>query len=315
MQFDQFPYSFKEELDRITFQKISQITQSKDDIVRRLNTSADSAESSLRSSKNTSEPNYLSFAKGGFITGLIVGALVCFTNGDAIDAKINFSSSIGGAFMFWLLFGIVGAVIGMVLCGIFAAAQNGSNNSIDNQIATQRRDTEQRVACEVKKCEEEVACIRQEAAAKYNSYLAGFNTQAQQLSVKFAESAVAVEVIDWITAGFCKTIDSADRRSHIEGIHVPFMFKTYRNKIECQLGTFDFEIKRCAELRTPLEQTALSRAIAAAIQLNITMKYPQDASGTDVVTNIEYSYGRDCVYATIDYSAQNGNYRAVRDWN
>ena len=45
------------------------------------------------------------------------------------------------------------------------------------------------------------------------------------------------------------------------------------------------------------------------------MKYPKDASGTDIVTNIDYWYGTDYVNTTVIYSAANGNYKAVRDWS
>jgi hypothetical protein len=44
------------------------------------------------------------------------------------------------------------------------------------------------------------------------------------------------------------------------------------------------------------------------------MKYPQDASGTSVVTNIAYDYKNDNVMATIVYTAPNGNYKATRGW-
>ncbi len=314
MQYNQFPYSFKQDLDNRTNQKISSVRQKKDDAIYRLNTSNNSTVHNLSTSKNTEEPQYGQFAGGGFVTGLVIGAFVCFTNGDAIDAKINFSDSIGSALMFWLMFGIVGAVLGLIVCGLIAVAQNNSNKSIDNQIDSARQSTEQKIANENQNCEETIKRIRDEASAEYQNYLNGFNAEAQKMSVRFAESPVAVEVIDWMTAGFCRTIDSADRRSHIQQINIPFVFRTYRNRIECNLGTFDFEIKRCDELKTPLEQTALTRAIASAIQLNITIKYPQDTSGTNIVTNIRYDYNEDNVVATIIYTAPNGNYEATRGW-
>lgn len=314
MNFNQFPYTYKEELERRTNQRISQITNQKNDAIHRLNTSKNNTVRNLNSSKSTGEPQYLGFAGGGGVVGLIVGIFVCFTNGDAIDSQINFSDSIGSAFAFWFMFGIIGAVLGLIICGLIAAAQNGSNKSIDNQIASANQNAENRIALENENYDKAIAKVREEANEQYQSYLNGFNTEAQKMSVRFAESPLAVEVIDWMTNGFAKTIDAADRRSHIQEINIPFVFRTYRNKIECNLGTFDFEIKRCDELETPLEQTALTRAIASAIQLNITMKYPQDASGTSVVTNIAYDYKNDNVMATIVYTAPNGNYKATRGW-
>ena len=314
MDFNRLPYIYKEELDKITNKKISQITQQKNDAIHKLNTSKNNTVNSLNSSKSNGELPYLGFAGGGGIIGLIVGIFVCFTNGDAIDSQINFSDSIGSAFGFWIIFGIIGAVLGLIICGLIAAAQNGSNKSLDNQIASANQNAENRIALENENCDKAIARVREEANAQYQAYLNGFNAEAQKMSVRFAESPLAVEVIDWMTSGFVKTIDNADRRSHIQEINIPFVFRTYRNKIECNLGTFDFEIKRCDELETPLEQTALTRAIASAIQLNVTMKYPQDSSGTNVVTNIVYEYKNDNVMATIVYTAPNGNYKATRGW-
>lgn len=92
------------------------------------------------------------------------------------------------------------------------------------------------------------------------------------------------------------------------------MFTVFANKITCNLGTYDFEIKRCANLPNPLAQTVLARAIASAMQLNIIMKYLQDNSGTDIVTNMNYTYGENNVTTTLTYTAPNGNFKATRGW-
>lgn len=148
----------------------------------------------------------------------------------------------------------------------------------------------------------------------YENYVKNFELAAQQESVKFAESSLAKEVIEWMTAGFSKTIDAADRRSHIERISVPFSFNVYANKITCNLGTYDFEIKRCSNLTSPIEQTALARAIASAIQLNIIMQYPTDESGTGISIYIDYAYTAKCPTTTVTYVAPNGNYKTVKQW-
>lgn len=314
MQFGEFPYTYKMELDKQTQQRVSQVNSERDNAIRRLSSSNYNTVNSLNSSKSKGNLNAGAFAGGGFVVGLIVGVFVCFSNGDAIDAQINFSSSIGSAFMFWIMFGIIGGVLGLILYGLVIAAQNASNKSLDNQIASAKQSTEQKIAVERQRYEAIVAQITNEAERQYQTYLTGFNGEAQKMSVRFAESPLAVEVIEWMSDGFCRTIDAADRRSHISEINIPFMFRTYRNKIECNLGVFDFEIKRCDELTSPLEQTALTRAIASAIQLNITMRYPKDASGTNIVTNIAYDYKQDNVAATIIYTAPNGNYKATRGW-
>ena len=207
---------------------------------------------------------------------------------------------------FILFFGPLGAVIAFLLREKINFPKGSGKHLLkaNNLIEEERKNLE-----------ENIEKIKQEYESRFSEHVKLFEKMAQDLSVNYAESAIAVEVIDWMTAGFCNTVDSADRRSHIQEISVPFVFRTYRNKIECQLGTFDFEIKRCDELENPLEQTALARAIAAAVQLNITMKYPEDASGTNVVTNIYYTYNDDNVVATIVYKAPNGNYKTTRSWS
>ncbi|MBQ8636757.1 MAG: hypothetical protein IJ423_02030 [Clostridia bacterium] len=168
--------------------------------------------------------------------------------------------------------------------------------------------------------------LKLEHENKYNEYVHSFDSLVQEQSVRLAESELAIEVIEWMTDGFSKTIDTVDRRPHIERIDVPFVFSVYTNKITCNLGTYDFEIKRCSELKSPIQQTALAKAIASAIQVNIMMKYPQDISGTDVSINIEYEYKCESVYENgetknneypdvkITYVAPNGNYQSVKEW-
>lgn len=204
----------------------------------------------------------------------------------------------------WLICTIIGLVIGAIKSSSVSKSYNESVNAANCSL---EREKEQTVHNKEK--------IQADAEKEYCDYIAQFEAAAQSMSVQFAESQLAIEVIEWMTQGFAKAIDSTDRRSHVERIDVPFMFQVYSSKITCDLGTFDFVIERCRDLESPLEQTALSRAIASAIQLNITMKYPKDASGTDIVTDIYYRYRTDYVNTTVFYSAANGNYKAVRDWS
>ena len=156
--------------------------------------------------------------------------------------------------------------------------------------------------------------ITKQFDSNYSSYYHGFEEEAKRRSVNYAESALAQEVIAWMTNGFCAAIDAFDRRSHVQKIDVPFMFNVYCNKITCNIGTYDFELKRCANLPSALDQAALNRAIAAAIQVNIMMKYPQDVTGTSVNVTTTYSYTKDSAVATLRYEAFNGNYKEVHNW-
>ena len=159
-----------------------------------------------------------------------------------------------------------------------------------------------------------IANIINQSEKDQRNYLTSFEKNAQDMSVQLADSELAQKVIHWMTEGFSRTIDAADRRKHIEQINVPFSFNVYTDKITCNLGTFDFEVERCEFLDNPVEQTALARAITSSIQLNIVMKYPKDASGTDIQIKIEYQYTDKCPKTTITYVALNGNYEAVQKW-
>ena len=231
------------------------------------------------------------FMMGG-IVGLVIGLFICANMQD-----------MGSAFMTWVVCGIIGGVIGVLICGAMITSR-------EEQIAANKQEQEN----ERKRLERKIEEINSTYLKMYENYVKNFELTAQQESVKFAESRLAKEVIEWMTDGFSKTIDATDRRSHIERINVPFAFNVYTNKITCNLGTYDFEIKRCSNLTSPIEQTALARAIASAIQLNIVMKYPQDESGTSISINIDYNYSTECPITTVTYVAPNGNYRAVEKW-
>lgn len=283
MKLDKFPPVFKSELDQRTQQRLT------DESNRSYQ-----QQNSIKSSVGAM-PDGSNWVIGCGMVGFVIGFFTCVSNCDGMT--------------FWDVFGpwIMLTIGGLVVGGIISAL---INKSYDEKI----QEMNAQISREKSRANTSRENIQKDAEKEYLQYVSEFETTAQKMSVRFAESPLAVEVIDWMTNGFAKTIDAADRRSHIQEINIPFVFRTYRNKIECNLGTFDFEIKRCDELETPLEQTALTRAIASAIQLNITMKYPQDASGTNVVTNIAYDYKNDNVMATIVYTAPNGNYKATRGW-
>ena len=286
MKVYEFPATYKEALDQRTAQKI------RDEESRSID-----LQNSIRQQPGK-KPDGSSYTIGVGFVGFVIGFFICCNNGNSPDGTVG--STLGT----WLLCTIIGLIIGAI---IFSSVSKSYDESVNAANRSAEREKEQSVHNKEK--------IQADAEKEYRDYIAQFEAAAQSMSVQFAESQLAVEVIEWMTQGFAKAIDATDRRSHVERIDVPFMFQVYSNKITCNLGTFDFEIKRCRNLESPLEQTALSRAIAAAVQLNITMKYPKDASGTDIITNINYEYGADYVKTTVVYSAVNGNYRAVRDWS
>lgn len=165
-----------------------------------------------------------------------------------------------------------------------------------------------------KSVEQEIERLKIKAQEEYADYSKNFELEAQNQSVRFAESELAKEVIDWMTNGFSNMIKTADRREHITSLNVPFEFKVFKNKITCVLGDYDFNIKRCSYLESPLEQAALARALASAIQLNIVMAFPQDISGTAINVSISHEYSFDSVNMRLYYTAPNGFYQTVKKW-
>ena len=228
----------------------------------------------------------------GFFGGFIVCSGMCINDGSAVGGLIT-----------WVIITIISVAIGHSIDKSSEKSYEKNQAMADSRI----RDEEDSIKSEIRK-------IENDAQQEKNQYFSEFEINAQNLSVQFAESELAKEVIDWMTNGFYKTIDAADRQSYVEKVTVPFVFNVFKNKITCNLGTFDFNLERCRNLNSALEQTALARAIVSAIQLNIIMKYPKDVSGTDISVDISYSYTNECSQTTITYVAPNGNYKTVRGW-
>ena len=137
----------------------------------------------------------------GFI-GFIIGFFVCCTmcmDGDE-DA----------AFATWLVLSGGGAALGAILAGMINAGHNSSEKNANNEIAN-----------ESSRSERAIQEINAQADQDIANYRAEFESEAQRMSVRYAESALATEVINWMTDGFSRTIDATDRRSHIEKINVP----------------------------------------------------------------------------------------------
>lgn len=283
MQTNVFPSEYNRTVDSRTNNRVNEARQRSSSRIQSINNSRTSA---------PKDDGTLWGIMIGMFGGFIACSCVCISNDSA-----------GAGFGTWVVVGIISIVIGVLIDKSAKSAYDDNQANADSRI----REEESSIENVVKK-------IQSDAQSEKSQYFSEFENNAQNLSVQFAESELAKEVIEWMTNGFCKTIDAADRRSHVEKITVPFVFNVFNNKITCNLGTFDFELKRCRNLNSPLEQTALARAIVSAIQLNIIMKYPKDSSGTDISIDISYSYTNEYPATTITYVAPNGNYKAVRGW-
>lgn len=155
---------------------------------------------------------------------------------------------------------------------------------------------------------------KREISKKISEYKKEFDEAVTECSIQLTGSELAAEITEWMVKGFCRTIDGADRRSHMEEIRIPFMLHVFQDKISCNLGIYDFELKRCDNLSGPFEQMALARVLASAIQVSIKRQYPKDASKSPVEIDIAYSNDSDYATAMITYIAPNGNYRGRRGW-
>ena len=243
-----------------------------------------------RTVKKKDEPEKAMYSLVSIVVGVILGFM-------GFGAVVNYNGLV--SFVVFCCICTISWFVGMKIYDLVKQSVKNTNERSD--LVYQK---------EIAACDKQIEAIKNQAERDQQNYLAAFEKNAQEMSVKLAESQLAKRVIEWMTDGFSRTIDAADRRKHIEHISVPFQFEVYTNKITCNLGTFDFEIERCRNLSSP----ALARAIAAAIQLNITMKYPKDASGTDRTVNYDFSYTDSCPVVTLTYLAPNGNYQVVIDW-
>lgn len=282
MQMNVFPQIYNNIKDREANDKIIEARQKTERRIVSINNT------------HTSEP----IAKGiimGAMVGVFGGFIACTC------VCINTNSDIG--LLTWVIVGIISVAMGVIV-----------DKSAMEDYKINEKNIVSRISKEKRWLEDEIKNINEETRRAKYQYEQAFDAEVQRISVQFAESELAKEVIEWMTEGFSRTIDATDRRGHIEQINVPFMFKVYNNLIKCNLGTYDFEIKRCRNLTGPLEQMALAKAIASAIQLNIKMKYPKDVSGTEVCINIKYLYTEEYPETTIIYVAPNGDYEAAHDW-
>ena len=244
--------------------------------------------------QNKPENNYTGGGAAiGACAGLVGCLYGCCTNIHS-DAYVFACTLIPFAVAF-----IIGIIIDVVTSKSYKDSMKNADVRMDEE--------EKNVAAQNQK-------IDRECNERKNAYVRQFELEAQNLSVNFAESDLAQKVIVWISDGFIDTIKNADRSSHIKKIDVPFIFNVYADKITCNLGEFNFEIQRCSKLRSPLEETALARAIASSVQVNIAMKFPEDPSGTGVVIDKAYEYFDDHISVTVNYSAPNGGYQEVKSW-
>ena len=207
-------------------------------------------------------------------------------------------------FEYAFVISICGILTGFILSIAYYLKGEKTNKKIDDIIA--------QINSEAIKQIENILIEKEDI---YKKYCATFEDKVNKQSVAFSGSELTKEIIEWMSNGFHNTIISADRRSCVGVISVPFTFEVYHNKITCVLGTYDFVEKRCSFLETAIERAALANVLASEIQLNTVMKFQEDKSGTIPRISWTKTYLKDCVAASLHYEASNGFYEAVKKWN
>lgn len=187
--------------------------------------------------------------------------------------------------------------------------------------------------------EAEAEKIKAAAAEKAQEYIDAFWGEAQQMSLRFAESAAADSIVEWAAEHFFKIIDSANRGSHLEYVEACCRLTVFPDKIDfghlksmkkpetaeeiiaarygtdCpRIDTWNFEERRCQQLTSPLEQAALAHALATKLQLETMMAYPEDTCGSAVEIIIDRHTDRETAKVNICYRAANLDYQAVQKW-
>ena len=232
---------------------------------------------------------------GGFI------ACICYTNK---------TESFAVGITTWIVIFILSIIIGAIITVLYNKA---GIQRLENEHVHKRSEKDS--------LERELEQISKDAEIEKENYKIEFENNIQSLLPIYSSSEFTKEIVEWITPGFSKAIDSADRRDHNETIFASFKFKVFSSKVGCNLGTYDFVLKRIEELDSPLKQMALARAIALAVQDKIKQNYPKDASGTDISIAISYSYdgsnSNDKLKhadVSMGYTAANGNFKKAQSW-
>ena len=299
-QFGMSPSAYREELEKSKAEIFATIEQ---------NASADTnAISRQKTNGNNKGRSFrICMIVGGVLAG--INLIYTFTNcyGMFCDMSSERSDAAASRFFSGLIITVVivglAAVAGAIIESVVQSSSRNKDIMLDQQIAARNNNVPYQKEQVTKDYEQ-----------RYINYLTSFENEAKRLSVQYAESSVAKEVVEWMTNGFSAAIDAMDRRPHIKIITVPFVFNVYREKITCNIGVYDFEIHRCAFLNSMLEQAALARALATEMQIKLSMKYPKDISGGDVQIKIEYSYPKDSAAVTLRYQSINGEYQGTKSW-
>lgn len=165
--------------------------------------------------------------------------------------------------------------------------------------------------------EKRINNTNEESERMIAEYAAQFERAVADKITQYVDSKLTEEIVQWLSKAFADRIERADRSSHIERIYIPFEFNVFCNSISYDKGILDFQKKRWENLQGCVEQTALARVLASAIQLKITMRFPQDPSSSGNLIDIKYfseTQHQRVQTVEVSYSAANGYYKPVQSW-
>lgn len=151
-------------------------------------------------------------------TGVVLFCFIFFPCGMMIEYGLG-----GGDGMMMLAGLVIGGAIGV---GLFALYHKREDSVYAFNCKITKKQEEKDIICQ-----QNIKQIQQETEEKYQQYLKNYEQKAQEKSVDFATSELAQEIIEWITDGFCRTIDAADRRPHVKTIDVPFEISVLADQV------------------------------------------------------------------------------------
>lgn len=213
----------------------------------------------------------------------------------------------------------VGVFVLLAICGGCALYKNNIKQKINSgeQSAMNLREQYDRHCKDIsKQTDSHIGNIVSKNKAKCDKYTNAFYGEVRSRASTYIDSKMVENVANWMVEGYMRLITSQQRDAHILSVDVPFQFKVYKDKITCNLGTFDFEIERAARINSCIEQAIVARAIATDIRIAIVEKTKDNHKLNDVASEVKLEYGDDhsAAIATFSYIAKNGNYKAVEKW-
>lgn len=162
--------------------------------------------------------------------------------------------------------------------------------------------------------EEKIRKFEQQQEQKYQSYCTEFEKTSQRLSEEYVGTDFVIQMAEWIFEPFDQAIAAADRGERIQTIRLSYSYSIAPDRILSSSGTYDFRGHGLADLDDPICQTALSKAIAAALRILVMQKYSPDPSGGQSTVSYEIRYDEKRPTVTVVYEAKNGRYDSKSTW-